>query len=392
MPPDFDARLRLLAEVIVRVGLNLQRGQRLLIAEPYELQGVSREAQPLVDTITQVAGVRTEVIWGDAPRLRQWVKRGDWPALAELTAAHAAKMDSAVRNGDALLFLLGSHPTLLNGLPGEDVAELRRIAGENFGPVAHQLTRARAATNWTAAPAPNTAWADQAYPELPAAERLAALWGDVFAALRVDQPDSLVAWQIHLDQLTELQSSLNQRRHTTMRYHGPGTALTVTLPADHHWCTARLKTRFGVPFVANLPTEEVFTAPHRDSAEGHLRVARPVYYAGSLIEGLELEFAQGKVVSARARAGQALVETLLATDPGAIRLGEVAYVPRDSALARSTRVFGHTLLDENAASHVALGQAYPFCLRSPDGAADVLNHSLLHLDLPLDASVTWEPA
>ncbi len=141
----------------------------------------------------------------------------------------------------------------------------------------------------------------------------------------------------------------------------------------------------GRSFVANLPTEEVFTLPHRDSAEGTVRVSRPINYGGAVIDGISLEFHQGRVVSGAARTNDALLQQLLATDEGATRLGEVALVMHTTTLARSGRLFHHPLLDENAGNHIALGEAYAFCLRSPDTAA--LNRSLVHVDLPLDARV-----
>ncbi|WP_438482879.1 aminopeptidase [Oleiharenicola lentus] len=386
MLADFESRLRTFAEVIVRVGLNLQRGQRLLITEPYELQGVARSAEVIVNAVKSVAGCPTEIIWGDGARLREFIVRQDWHGFAQLTTDNARKMERYVQNGDALLFLIGSQPKLFDGLSAEDVAELRRISSEQFGPIAHQL--ARSATNWTAVPAPNPAWAQFAYAYLPSEQRLEALWQDVFAALRVDSIDPIVAWAAHLDSLAALRTDLNQRRHTKMRYVGEGTNLSVDLPPEHEWRTAQLRTKFGHCFVANLPTEEVFTLPHKDSAHGQIRVAHPVHYAGSVIEGIELEFKAGRVVAAHARTGAKLLDQLLATDEGALRLGEVAFVPAQRTVP--ARALYHTLMDENLSSHIALGEAYSFCLRSPNDAA--LNRSLIHLDLPLDARVTWEPS
>ncbi len=171
----------------------------------------------------------------------------------------------------------------------------------------------------------------------------------------------------------------------TLHYKGDGTDLHVALPPGHVWCTAQLATKSGVSFVANLPTEEIFTAPHRDSAEGTMRVSRPVIYSGAVIEGIELEFKRGRVVSASARQGTDLLAKLLETDEGAGRLGEVAIVPEQTSLGRASRLFHHPLLDENAHSHVALGEAYKFCQRPADPRA--LNRSLVHVDLPFDASV-----
>lgn len=383
MLPDFEPRLRALAKVIVRAGLNLQRGQRLLIAEPYELQGVARSAEVMVNAVKEAAATNVEVIWGDGARLREYALNKDWRGFAALVSAHACRMQEYLQNRDALLFLQGSQPDLLAGVAPTAVAELRRIAWEHFGPVAQQLVQG--ATNWTIAPAPNPAWAQVAYADLAPERRLAALWEDVFTSARVNEPSPVAAWQLHIQLLQQQCADLNAQRLTTLRYKGEGTDLTVSLPPGHVWCTARLTTKSGVPFVANLPTEEIFTAPHRDSANGHVRVSRPVIYSGALIDGIELEFKRGRVVAASARTGADLLARLLDTDEGASHLGEVAIVPEQTSLGRTGRLFHHALLDENAHSHVALGDAYVFCQKPADPRA--LNHSLVHVDLPFDASV-----
>jgi aminopeptidase len=383
MLPDFEPRLRAFAEVIVRVGLNLQPGQRLLIAEPYELQGVSRSAEVIVEAVIKAAAADVEVIWGDGPRLREYAMNKDWRGFVHQVSTNARRLQTAVQNRAALLFLQGSQPGLLDGVPPESVAELRRIGWEHFGPVAQQLVQG--ATNWTAAPAPTPAWASAVYADLPPPQRLAALWQEVFTATRVNEPAPVAAWQLHLRLLRQQCDSLNARRLRTLHYKGDGTDLTVALPPGHVWCTAQLATKSGLSFVANLPTEEIFTAPHRDSAEGTVRVSRPVIYSGAVIDGIELEFKRGRVVAASARTGSDLLARLLDTDEGAGRLGEVAIVPEQTSLSRAGRLFHHPLLDENAHSHVALGEAYRFCQRPPDDRA--LNRSLVHVDLPFDASI-----
>jgi aminopeptidase len=189
------------------------------------------------------------------------------------------------------------------------------------------------------------------------------------------------AWRDHLQRLQQRAGSLNRRREATRRLVGGGTDLTVDFPPEHRWCTACLQTTSGHPFVANLPTEEIFTAPHRDSARGLVRVSRPINYAGAVIDGIELEFRRGRVVAASARSGGDHLQRLLETDDGAARLGEVALVPDESALARTQRLFFNPLLDENATSHIALGEGYGFCLHPANPGA--LNRSLIHVDLPV---------
>lgn len=385
MLPDFNGRLRAMAEVVVRVGLNLQPGQTLLIAEPYELQGVARGAEVIVNAVrgaAEAAGcAAVDVIWGDGARLRQFAEQGDERGFAQLVGAHAAKMQRAIDAGAALLFLQSSQPRLMTGIPEARIAAQHRIGWEHFGPIAQQLVQG--ATNWTVAPAPIPVWAQGCYPELPSEQRLAALWHDVFTALRVGEADPVSAWNIHLAALGVRRDALNDRRYRSLRYTGDGTDLTLALPPEHVWCTACLQTRAGLPFVANLPTEEVFTAPDKDSAEGTVRVARPVSYGGAVIDGIELKFKRGRVVEANAQIGDDLLQRLLDTDEGARRVGEVALV--ESSRVPAGRFFAHPLLDENASNHIALGQAYGFTSHKPESAS--LNRSLVHVDLPLTASV-----
>ena len=391
VPPDHSSKLRLLARVIVRVGLNLQPGQRLLVAEPYELQGVSRAAEKLVEAV-KVAALHAgaqdaTVLWGDPERLRGFVEQRDWRGLGRILAANTQLLHDYVREGGAVLFLQSSHLHLLEGLDPGAVNEFRHRVWEYFGPVAQKLTGG--ITNWTVASAPTPEWADAVYADRPEPRRLEALWEDVFAAMRIDQPDPLAAWEDHVAALRARAQELNRRRPASLRYVGAGTDLTVGLPPEHVWCSACLQTRTGRPFVANLPTEETFTAPHRDSANGRVRVSRPVNYGGTVLDGIELEFKRGRVVRAGARTGEALLRRLLETDDGAARLGEVAIVAPGSTLARSGRLFFNPLLDENATSHLALGESYSFCHASPETAP--LNRSLVHVDLPVAAEVELRP-
>ncbi len=409
MPSDFSMRLAAYSELIVRTGLNLQSGQRLIIAEPYESHGVSPSAESLVNAIRaaafKVAGTAPgmiEVIWSNPKRLREFALRGNWRGLSQVVAANAHKINEHIGRCDAVLFLLGSQPGLMSGISPATAVETRRIGNDYIAPVVQQLMRA--ATNWTAVPSPTQEWADAVYPELPAANRLPALWDAVFDTMRIPacapkaseksaEEEMFSAWNIHLRKLRTRGDALNANRFASLSYNGEGTALTVSLPAEHRWCTAAMRTRSGISFLANLPTEEVFTLPHKDSANGTVRVARPVVFGGAAIDGIELEFRDGIVVSAGAKKNEPLLLQLLDTDPGARGLGEVAIVlhsPSADPLSRRTpsaqhrdRFFHQVLLDENACNHIALGAGYGFCLNAPNPVA--LNQSLIHLDLPIVA-------
>lgn len=387
MFPGFHEQLQRYADVIVRFGLNLRPGQRVVIAEPYELQGVDPAAAALVEAVAVAAraagAAEVETLWGDAALWRaaaqRWPDRGFLERLARITA----QLQQAVAEGAALVFPMSAQPLLAAGTSPAAAARLRRICSEHYGRIAPDLLAGR--TNWTAVPAPTPEWAEVVFGDAPAGQRLGRLWAAVFAACRADEGEPLAAWQTRAAELERRAVELNGRRHRRLRLHGPGTELSLALPAGHRWCTALLATRDGRRFAPNLPTEEVFTAPRRDSAEGWLRVARPVCHGGAVMEGVELEFRGGQVVRAHARRGAELLERVLACDRGAARLGEVALIDGVTPGARSGRCFQQALLDENALPHVALGAAYAFT--APAAGAGELNRSVLHLDLPVEAEV-----
>ncbi|HEY8993305.1 MAG TPA: aminopeptidase [Lacunisphaera sp.] len=396
MRSDFDLRLNAMAGVIVRIGLNLQPGQPLLISDPYELQGIHPETAPLIEAIRSVAPGETSVITADPARLRALVEADDLAGFAALVAANARRMREHLAKGGAFLFLPGAHPHLLSGLPADRLSRFDAIKWQHLGPLIQRLIRG--ASQWTLVPVPTTTWAAIAFKDLAPAGQLNALWESVFQAMRVSgvsaglnqhpaasPDDPIMAWQTHLAAIARRRDELNAARHRRIRYIGPGTELTLELPRTHVWCTAQLKTKSGVSFVVNLPTEEIFTAPHKRSATGRLRLVHPVTHGGAPIEGIELLFRGGRVTTAMAATNNGLLQRLLATDDGADRIGEVALVPGKDGLRWSDRCHHHTLLDENARPHVALGDAYRFCSRAFLPLA--LNSSQIHLDLPLDAKV-----
>lgn len=390
-PEDRPDPLRAYADVLVRVGVNLQPGQGLLLTEPFDLQGVARAASELVEAVIdaarRVGGGPVEVIWADERRLVAAAQGWPDPGFEAVLAANARRMQDQVTRRGALLFLQGSQPHLMDGVAPDRVARLRERCWEHYGPVAAQLVHG--ATNWSVAPAPTPEWARalvRVGEEAAVEPMLRRLWSIVLASCRTTTPDALAGWRAHLARLAHWREDLNDRGLRAIRFRGPGTNLTVQLARGHRWCTAALRSRDGVPFVANIPTEEVFTAPDRGSAQGVVRVARPIAYGGAIIDGIELEFAGGEVMRARARTGQELLWRVLKTDDGAARLGEVALIlDSHGPLARSGTWFHHTLLDENALPHIALGDGYPFSVH--DASEPGLNHSLIHVDLPIEAEV-----
>ena len=244
----------------------------------------------------------------------------------------------------------------------------------------------RNATNWSVVAAPAASWAARVFPGLPRDEQVARLSTAIARLCRLDAPDPTAAWQSHLDALTERTALLNERRYDALRYRGPGTDLTVGLATGHIWTGGRSRSANGIVFAANLPTEEVFTMPARDRVDGHVRASKPLSYGGTLIEDFSFTFEAGRIVDVRAARAEQVLRDLVATDPGAARLGEIALVPHSSPISQAGHLFFNTLFDENAASHLAIGAAYAFTLQGGEAMTPEAferaggNRSATHVD------------
>jgi aminopeptidase len=230
------------------------------------------------------------------------------------------------------------------------------------------------------------------FPQLPADQQMAALWDAIAKMVRLDRPDPIAAWEEHLAALAARRDFLNAQRYTALKYRGPGTDLTLGLATGHQWVSGRSTSVQGIPFAPNLPTEEVFTMPHKDRVDGTVRSTKPLSYGSTLIENFSMTFEGGRVVNATADRGQEVLRQLLDTDAGAVRLGEVALVPHNSPVAQSGLLFYNTLFDENAASHVALGSAYKFTLAGGEAMTDEQfeqaggNRSATHVDFMIGSA------
>jgi aminopeptidase len=214
----------------------------------------------------------------------------------------------------------------------------------------------------------------------------AKLWEAIFFTTRILTPDPVQAWKEHDEFLHKRAATMNEKRYSALKYRGPGTDFELGLADDHQWLGGGTTAANGLYCIPNMPTEEIFTTPHKDRAEGTVTASKPLSHQGTMIEGIQVRFAGGQIVDARATKGQEVLQRLIETDSGARRLGEVALVPHSSPIAQSGLIFLNTLFDENAASHIALGQAYSSCLRDGDHltpeelAARGANESLIHVD------------
>ena len=388
MPTDFERMLRTYAELTVKVGLNLQPHQRLLIIGPVANGGCALEAAPLVRHITAAAydaGARlVETLWGDEALLGARLKHAPKDSFDEFSAWLPDALVQHVEAGHAVLSIYANDPDQLKDYPTDLVAAVQQATARHVRPFREHISRNR--TNWGVVAAAAASWAARVFPDLAPPQQMAALWDAIERLCRLDQPDPIAAWESHLAALAARTDQLNAKQYTALRYTGPGTALTIGLPAGHVWVGGRSTSASGIRFAPNLPTEEVFTMPHKDRVDGTVRSTKPLSYGGTLIEGFSLTFAEGRVIDVQAEKGEAVLRRLVTMDAGAARLGELALVPHNSPVAQTGVLFYNTLFDENAASHVALGAAYKFTLRGGEAMSDEDferaggNHSATHVD------------
>ena len=369
------------ARLTVRTGLNIQPGQQLLITAPLD-------AVALVRAITEHA-------YRAGANLVTTIYADDQTTLARYRFAQAGSFDEAptwlfngmaeaFRGGAARLAIAGENPALLAGQDPQKLSRANAARSRAYRPALELITGF--AINWCVIAAATPAWARSVFPGLDEAAAMERLWRAIFACTKSDLPDPIAAWETHNADLRRRTEFLNQRRYRALKYRGPGTDLTVGLAEEHYWKGGGGRALNGVFCNANIPTEEVFTAPHKDMVEGTARSSKPLSYQGSLIDGIRVRFERGRIVEMSAEKGEDAFRSLISTDEGAARLGEVALVPHSSPISRSGIIFNNTLFDENAASHIAVGQSYTENIR--DGskrskeelAALGANASLVHVD------------
>jgi aminopeptidase len=350
------AKLDRLAEVAVRVGLDLQPGQDLYLTAPLE-------AAPLVRRIAEHAyragaGILT-VIYSDEETTLARYRYGRDESFDRAPGWLYEGLAKAFDENTARLAVAGDNPMLLAGQDSEKVGRANRALSRAYKPAQQKIVDFE--INWTIVPYPGTSWARLVFPDDPEDVAVRKLADAVFAATRIDQPDPIAAWAEHNAELRQRRDWLTGRNFHALRYSGPGTDLTIGLAEGHAWQGGASNARNGVVCNANIPTEEVFTTPHRLRVDGTVRSTKPLSHNGTLIDNIEVRFEEGRIVEAHASRGEDVLIKAMDTDEGGRRIGEVALVPHSSPISRSGILFYNTLFDENAASHIALGQCYSKC-------------------------------
>jgi aminopeptidase len=387
MPLSFDQKLHNYAELAVKIGVGLQAGQRLLVRAPIESAPLVRL---IVESAYKVGARLVDVMWADDAVTLARFKYAPRDSFEEFPIWQADALIKIANDGDAVLSLYATDPDLLKDQDPDLIAVVQRISQTHLAPFRRKIMSDE--LNWSIISLPIASWAAKIFPDSPPDEQISKLWEAIFQVCRIDQPDPVAAWQRHVAELSARKEYLNARRYTALKYTAPGTDFTLGLPDHHIWHGAQSQTPTGITFIANVPTEEVFTMPHKDQAEGVVTSTKPLSYGGVLIEDFSLTFANGRVVNVTAKKGEAVLKKLIETDEGAARLGEVALVPYSSPISQSGLLFYNTLFDENASNHVAIGRAYRFCLEGGAAMSDEEfaaaggNDSLTHVDFMIGSA------
>ncbi len=385
----FKQLLRKYAELTVKIGLNLQPGQRLIILAPLA-------AVDLVRHVTEIAyqtGCRlVSVIWVDEQLTLIRFQSAPRDSFGEYSTWQADGILQFLDRGDALLQIAGSDPDLLKGQDPELIAIVNQNAQKLNAPISAHVSENN--INWAIVAVPTENWAKKVFPDVASTQAIAQLWDAIFKVCRLNEPDPIAAWRQHIDQLTKRSEYLNRKHYDALHFSAPGTDLTIGLPDGHLWVSGATRSKRGISFTANVPTEEVFTVPHKDRTQGFVTASKPLSYAGSLIQDFRLTFDHGKVVDLSAKKGEAALRKIIEADENAGRLGEVSLVPDRSPISQSGLIFYNTLFDENAADHIALGSALKFTLHNGPSMSDEEfsqvggNHSLVHVDFMIGSAQT----
>ncbi len=370
-----------LAEVSIRVGLNLQKGQDLIITGPIE-------ALPLIRRISAAAykngaGVVSTILSDDELQLTRYKHASD-ESLDRAPDWMFKAMGEAYNDNTARLAISAANPLLLADQDPVRVARVGKSMSMAAKPAMEPITNF--VTNWNIVSYPGLAWARQVFPDKSDNDAVAALADAIFSISRVDRDDPIEAWKEHQNKLTERQNWMNEQNFHSLHYKAPGTDLVLGLADGHSWKGGASTSRNGITCTPNIPTEEVFTTPHSDRVNGIVKATKPLVHRGTVIDGIEVRFVDGKIVEAKADIGEEVFLQLIDTDDGARKLGEVALVPHSSPISSSGLLFYNTLYDENASCHIALGQCYSKCFKeeigqNPDAVkAAGGNSSNIHVD------------
>ncbi|MFC5447810.1 aminopeptidase [Paenibacillus aestuarii] len=383
----FQEQLKRYAALAVEIGVNVQAGQKLVIFAPLI---AAQFVRCVVKRAYEIGAKEVYVEWSDDEVTRLKFELAPFETFLEYPMWRAKGYEELAKEHAAFLYVVANNPDLLNGIEPSRIQQ----SSKTNNAALRNLTSARLKNqvSWSIVTVPSPAWADKVFPTLPEAERVQALWNAIFQATRVEQEDPVQAWKEHSSTLEAKAKHLNERKYSALHYRSAGTDITVQLPPEHVWVAASMQNAQGASFIANLPTEEVFTSPLKTGVNGTVTSTKPLSYNGNLIENFKLTLKDGKIVDYTAEKGYEVLKSLVEMDEGSHYFGEVALVPHRSPISDTNLIFYNTLFDENASCHFAIGRAFPFCLQGGNAMsqeelqASGLNDSLTHVDFMMGSA------
>ena len=370
-----------LANLAIKRGVGLQKGQNLLITAPIE-------SLPLVRKIAEHAykegaSIVTPLFTDSDITLSRFKYAPD-ESFDTATDWLFNGMGAAFDNNTARMAIAGDDPMLLSQMDPDKVSRANKALAKAYKPARERITEFK--INWNIVSWPGSAWASRVFPDLSIEEAIVKLADAIFDASRASVEDPIKAWDDHNEQLRMKTDWLNEKNFAALQYNGPNTNLRVGLADEHEWMGGASKAQNGIICNPNIPSEEVFTTPHAYKVDGTVSSTKPLSYQGTLIENIKVTFKDGKIIEAHASKGEEVLQKVLKSDEGASRIGEVALVPHSSPISQSGIIFYNTLFDENAASHIALGQCYSKCFKGDlDLSKEEIakrggNSSMIHID------------
>jgi aminopeptidase len=365
---NFNENLEKYADLAVRIGINVQKGQTLVINAPITAAEFVRAA---AKKAYEAGAKNVHVEWADEQLAKIKYLNAPDEAFTEYPMWRAQGLEELAKAGAGFLSISGSNPDLFKGVDPERISTANKTASKALEGYRNYVMADKA--SWCVISVPTKEWAAKVFPRLSSEESVDKLWENIFKATRVDREDPVAAWKEHTDNLNKKLDYLNGKRFKKLHYKSSLTDLSVELPEKHIWAGGGSTVENGTYFVANMPTEEVFTMPRRNGVNGTVKSTKPLNYSGNLIDNFTLKFENGKVVDFSAEQGYETLKKLIETDEGSHFLGEAALVPHDSPISNTNIIFFNTLFDENASCHFALGKAYPTNL---EGGAEMSNEEL----------------
>ncbi|MBE6939536.1 MAG: aminopeptidase [Ruminococcaceae bacterium] len=393
-----EEKLQEYARLLIEVGLQVQKGQTVVISSPVECAHFAR----LCAGAAYDVGCREVVMnWHDDALGREKFLRADSGVFDEVPQWRRHFYNDYANSGAAYLSIAAEDPEHLKGVDPDRLVRSQRASGEALKDFYRQ--QMAGGFPWCIASIPIPSWACRVFPDVPVEEAMEKLWDAIFEAVRISgDGESVLRWQEHMDRLAQRKAKLNELHFKSLHYtNSLGTDLTVQLPEKHIWEAGNDVTRSGQSYIANMPTEELFTSPLRTGVNGVVYASMPLAHDGNIIDGFHFVVREGKIVEAHARQGEEFLQAAITVDEGASYFGEVALVPYDSPISNQKILYYNTLFDENAACHIAFGEAYP-CLEGglemdkEQLKAHGLNDSITHVDFMIgtkDLSIvgtTWD--